>query len=515
MLRRLITGAGWIAVGCCMCAAQDPAAAPQDEPNGVRPASPGDALETGRGLELTIEAAMRIALQNNLGLQIEELITDVAYYDYRASYGAFDWVLNARAFVVDSETEAQDIFSETSRNTQGFAVDLAKPLTTGGTFRAQFDTTNTRTDSGLVDADFRTNTNDVVALTYSQPLWRGAWNRYATSTQRLFETVHRRQSERERQVSQQLLLAVGNAYWDLVSAREQSAVADSALELARQQVDQNQRRLDAGVGTEVEVLQAEAEVATREEGKLFVDVRVRQAADLLKQLLFPGKDPTVWETSLVPRTALPEAVGTSGVPAWTDALSVAVEHRPELSQQRLAIDEARIRHQRTRSEKNPFLDLDLAASSRGFDGDSSDAFDTAWQYDFPTYSAALNFNFPLGNTRGRYAEKAAWTELRAARLAYDQAESQIVEEVREAVRQVAYQAEAVRAARKSLELADRQLKAEQARYQEGLSTTFQVLQFQQDYVASLSRERTTRVNYSKALVALLAVQGILGAQLGQ
>jgi outer membrane protein TolC len=490
----------------------------QNPPPPVPPPTPppGQSFGPGHDFELTLERALSIALQSNLGLQVESLQTDIARYNARGSWGEFDWIFNARAGISEGEFEAEDPVTGGSgfvveTDSDNFGFDFTKPTTTGGTFRALFDSVNTDTNSGSSLSD--SATSDVVALTYRQPLWRGAWREYATSFQREAELEARRQGAQERETTERLLLEVANAYWDLVSAKEQLDVAESGLGLAREQVDQNQRRLDAGVGTEVEVLQAETEVATREEQRLLAEVRTRQTADVLMRQLFPGTDAAVWETTLVPRTPLPDVVTTAGLPAWTDAFAVAVAERSELVQQRFVIEAADVRHSRARSEKHPGLDLDLSAVSRGFDASAGDAFDKAAGYEFPTYGAALVFNVPLGNKTARYAEKAAWAQLRQARLQYNELESTIVGEVRESVRQVGYQAEAVRAAMKSRELAERQLSAEQARYQEGLSTTFQVLQFQQDYVAAMSREKLTRVNYAKASIALLFSQGILSPTL--
>ena len=99
--------------------------------------------------------------------------------------------------------------------------------------------------------------------------------------------------------------------------------------------------------------------------------------------------------------------------------------------------------------------------------------------------------------------------MRSARLTYDQLESQIVEEVRAAVRNTNYSIEAVRAAAASTELARRQLAAEQARYREGLSTNFQVLEFQQQLAESLYSQTLARANLAKALIALRRSQGVL------
>ncbi len=482
---------------------------PPPNPDATPVAQDERLLGPGRALELTLDGALEIALKNNLGLKIEALSAQVALYNYRGSWGTFDWQVTAKAGVTDAQFQPRDVFGGSSENDQTFSVDFARPLeTTGGQFGAHFDTTNTRTNSAFAVQPLATT--DVISLTYAQPLLRGAWHDYATSLQRESELQWRRADEHQRQIRQRLLLDVSIAYWNLVSARAQLEVAQSSVGLAQKQVDQNQRRLDAGLGTEVEVLQAHAEVASREEKQLAADVAARQAADDLKQLVFPGTDAALWETSLIPSTPLPAAVSAEVAPLWSSALVIAVERRSELRQQRLQIDALAIQHDRTRSEALPGLDLDLTASSQGFSGKSADAFDTTARYEFPTYKAALVFNYPIGNTSARNSERAAWTGLRQARLQYDDLESRIAAEVRGAVRQVVYQAEAVRAAEKSRELAQRQLSAEEARYDLQMSTTFQVLQFQQDLALSMSSEQAARANYAKALVAVRSAQGLLG-----
>jgi len=104
----------------------------------------------------------------------------------------------------------------------------------------------------------------------------------------------------------------------------------------------------------------------------------------------------------------------------------------------------------------------------------------------------------------------AGSDLRRARLEYSQIESRIAAEVRLAVRQMLYQAESVKAARKSIERASELLKAEEARRQVEITTNFQVLQFQQDLVAAISSEKAARANFVKAQVVLQHAEGLLG-----
>ena len=65
------------------------------------------------------------------------------------------------------------------------------------------------------------------------------------------------------------------------------------------------------------------------------------------------------------------------------------------------------------------------------------------------------------------------------------------------------------AATTSTEFANRQLVAEEARFRSGLSTTFQVLEFQRDLAEASSALTTARAGYAKALVALQHAEGRL------
>lgn len=487
------------------------------EPGPIQPGQvaqdPDRLLGPDRALEITIDGAYELALKRNLDLQIAATDKQIATYRARSSWGAFDWVLGARAGYSDSEFQPRDVFGGGSETNTSYGVDLSKPLaSTGGLFRFGYDSTRSDTTSAFNIVPEASN--DVVSLSYLQPLLRAGWEDYATSQQRLAELEALRSDQAVRTARQRLLRSVADAYWDLVAAREQFDVAGESLKLAQAQVDQDRRRLEAGLGTEVEVLQAQADVALREEQRLLREFEVRTAADNLRKQLFPGTDPALWDTALIPGTPLPVEARADGLPAWTDAMHVAIGRRPELLEQRTRIDQAELRHQQTQSEKKPQLDLDLSAQGRGFSTSQGDAFDTALTYDFPTYSASLVFGIPIGNTTARYAEKAAWAEIRRARLEYDQIEMTVVAEVRAAVRDVLYTVEAVRATQKSLELAQRQLAAEQARYAVDQSTNFQVLQFQTDLATAMSSERRARVQFARSLVRLQAAQGVLGDDLG-
>ncbi|MBM3989303.1 MAG: hypothetical protein FJ294_15270 [Planctomycetes bacterium] len=463
--------------------------------------------ESAAALELTLLEAARTALENDLGLKLTENSAEVSQYAYEGSWGSFDPTWRANAGYTDSENRNNNpFFNINSINSQTLEIDtgLNLPLLTGGAVDLSFSQSNTDSNFAL----FQRSVSERVALSFNQPLLRGAGTAFATSTQRENEFRLRRQLENVRQARQDLLQRVAQTYWDLVTAIEQARVADETLALGREQLTQNQRRLAAGVGTEVEVLQAETNVAQRIEQKLAREVTVRAAADKLKGLMYPGTEAARWERELKPVTELPETDPAS-VPSWSAAFAVALVERSELRQQLFQIDESEEQLLRASSLRRSQLDFSFQTSSFAIEQNEGDALESAFGWDYPTYAAQLSFSAPIGNRTALSAEKSARAAVRAARLTYDQLESQIVEEVRAAVRNTNYSIEAVRAAAASAELALRQLVAEQARYREGLSTNFQVLQFQQQLGESLYSQTLARANLAKALVALRRSQGVL------
>lgn len=507
-----------------------PASSPAEEPQAQAEGPAPIPLE-----RISLPEALARASERNVELELARSTREAAWHRARGSWGAFDPVFALRGAVIDGESEGPSTLSGATvleTDTQTLASSLDVPFTTGGNFQLAFDTDNTKSNSQFAIDDVLTR--DTLRLAYTQPLLRGAWTRYATVEQRLARLAAAQEDTRLRSAHEDVLARVARAYWDLVAAREQVTVRELALRLGEEQLDQERRRLEVGVGTEVDLLQAQTNVAQSAEQLLLARTSVRAASDALRALLTRreregeradekrawadaslGFDEYAasWEREYEPTTALPEVAEQEERDAqrleWSACLASALEHRAELAERRLEIDAALARIDRAVSDRRPLLDLELSVSATGLDGDSEEAFDKAAGFDFPTAQAALAFSTPLRNRTARYALRAARAELRSAHLAYEQRELQIATEVRAAVRDVLYQVQAVSAARTSRAFAERQLAAEQSRFAQGASTTFQVLDFQQQLSAALSTERAAQAAFAKAEVELLRVQGLL------
>lgn len=465
-------------------------------------------------LPISLDAALTLAETNNLGLHIQDLETEIAQFNALGSWGSYDFILGASGSW--GQSSQVQVFPGPGGELTRFQVNqedinwnlnLSRALETGG--NVSLNLNSRRFTLTGVDSN-QTEVNDVMTLAFVQPLLRGAGYDRATSEMQEAELRYLQQVEFRRGALQQLLLDTSDAYWTLVQTRNQLDVVESSLALGREQLERNKRLLAAGVGTEVEVIQAEAEVARREEVRLSADVAQRIAGDALKALLFPTKDYKSWNTLLLPTTETPSDVSVDDVISWEDALEVALDNRPELRQQAYEVEIAELIRDRAASDRRVGLDLELNYGSLARDTGEGDAFEEIFDLESDFYSATLRLDAPIQNRTRAYAARAAASSERAAKVAMDQLQVQIVSEVRDAVRQLHYQSLAVRAATESLRAATRQLAAEEARYENDLSTNFQVLEFQTQLVEAMNSEQTARTNFAKAQFQLRAAQGILG-----
>ena len=473
-----------------------------------------------KGFELTLEQAVKIALENNIGLRIEVFREEVQLYTHLGSWGAFDPLATISGTYTDSQQPASSSLSGASvleSDTLALQVGFKYPLRSGGSLDLGYNHSNTATNSTFALDD--TLTDSAVSLSYTQPLLRGAWSGYSTVEQQKAELRWRQSQQRHREVRVDLVHNVVQAYWDLVAALEGHAVQQETVELGRRQLEQNMRRLEVGVGTEVEVLQAETNVATQLEVLLQTETNALTADDALKALLFARAESDSWEQwyawwdhAVDPMTPLPDV--DENIPLdWIASLGAALQARPELDQRRIDIQIAEFDIMKAGSEERAGLDLTLSVRSNGVDGQSDEAVKTATSFEFPTATAGLTYSAPLYNRAAENALHSARVGLRSARLVYEQTETGILTEIRAAVRGVRHQAEAVRAAGVSYDLAQRQLEAENSRFEQGLSTNFQVLEYQQQLSQAKANLVSSRVRYAKARTALIKAEGRLDQEL--
>lgn len=509
------------------CALVMPAAAQKLDVPATPSAIPSALPIRGDSLSLDLREAYQLALARNLNLQVGRYQLAAAGTDILASSGTFDPQLGASLSRSSSQTpassELQGADVENQDQTQ-FGLSLSQQLPTGTQLSLTTGATRRATNSDFVFLN--PNWGADATLQVTQPLLQG----FGTLVNRS-RIVVARNSRDQSAYSFELavvdtLRQVEDAYWNMVASRATISVRQQSLELAERLLNETRERVNVGTSAPIDLVQSEAGVASRREEVIAARNAAGNAEDTLKAVL--GFDePSEW---LVPITATEDY---EVEPFQTDlaaAIDTALEDRPELAQQQLAIDLAEHNLKVARHGTLPTLDLAASYGGAGIGGRGEyndpelgpirvdtglgDAYDNVASLDFPHWEVGVNFSVPLGNTQAkanvagsRYQVARQETSLRGLR-------QQIVRDVRVAVRALDDSAAAIEAATASVDFANRNLEAEQTKFENGLSTNYQVLQIQEDLAAARLSLINAYLSYHHSHVAYRVALGTLLADYG-
>jgi outer membrane protein TolC len=321
----------------------------------------------------------------------------------------------------------------------------------------------------------------------------------------------------------QTIANVRNAYWELAYTRAAVDVAQRSLDLAQKLVEDNQARVEVGTLAPIDVVQAEAEAANRRQTVAQTEAALATAQLALKRLLVTGTADPIWSQELravdVPQIVAPPL----DVEA---AVRNALERRTDLATARKNLDSNDVTLRFWRNQTRPAVDLQINYGAQGVGGTQfiredtgigsqvtgtipggyTDALSLLGARDFPTWNVAVTVSYPIGGTNadGQYARTRVLRTQQTTRLRV--LELQVATEVTNAALQVRANLRRVDAARAARALAERQLEAEQSKYEVGLSTNFFVVQSQRDLADAQNVELRALTDLQRAMVAFERAQ---------
>jgi outer membrane protein len=504
-------------------AAQQFAAARAAEADQTRPTV---APTPGMTVELSLEDAIARALDRNLDLAVERLNPQTFDFSIAALEANFrptfssTFGLRSQSTFPRSQTAGADMLvTETLTGNSGITQNLRWG---GGSFAVSFNNNRQAQSDAFATRNPAINTN--FAATFVQPLLRNFridGTRAQLATTRLSQAM----SETGLRASIVRIRAnIQNAYWDLVYSIQAAEVAERSLALATKLVEDNRVRVEVGTLAPLDVVQAEAEQATRRQAVATTAAARRTAELALKRLMVNGTDDPLWVASIEPidrPTYSTTEVDVAG------AVRRALANRTDLETARRQIESNDVSLRNLVDQQLPSLDLTASYGMAGVGGPQfvrsqalggtivntipsgySNALGILLDRDAPTWNVSVNFSYPIGTSpaeanvaRARLQQRQTIAQNRALEL-------QIATEVTNAALQVEAGRERWQAATVALSLQERRLEAEQSRFDVGLSTNYFVVQAQRDLRDTQNSELRALLDYRRALVEFERVQEI-------
>ncbi len=475
-------------------------------------------------LHLTLEDAVRRALDNNPDLAIVRLETEVGTARVDETRTAFTPVFSttlgrsstvtppANFLLGERGVDVDDWFSSTG---------VRQRLPWGsGTWSISWDTSRTTTNNPLTSFDPTLQSG--FQLAFSQPLLK---DRTIDSARHQYAIARRNQDSsdlRFREAIVQTVAAVKQAYWTLKATRANVDVQQRSLDLARELARENTVRVDAGHIPPIDLVQAEAEVAQRRENLIRAQTAADDAEDALRRLIVNANDPGFWNVRIDPVEG-PSVIAV--LPDIDAAVARALAERYDIARAGHELENTQTTIEFLDNQRLPDVRLETSYRGSGLGGTQflrgggfpgsiigtrnrgfGDALGQVFTDDYPAWSLGLTVSYPIGRSfeaanLARVRLERRQTAQRIASLRIEAAET-----VRRAGRQVRSTAERIEAARASASLAQERLDSEQKRFGVGLSTTFLVTQAQRDLLEAQVNLLQTSLDFESALVNFEAVQ---------
>jgi outer membrane protein len=489
------------------------------------PATPAERVVTGPVRQLTVDEAVKLALEQNLGVQAQRLTPQVQDLTVAASRTAWTPTFSAGVFGQTQDAPPSSFLSGgtdviTTQNA-GTELGVAHLLPWGTRYSVGWDSARMTTNNVFTQFDPQLTSNITAAV--EQPLLRNfridsaRFNLLAALNSREIADIDLRQTLAATARS------VKNAYWEYKYALASLDVARQSLELARESLRNTRSRVEIGTVAPINIVQDEAEVAQREEAVIVAEAAIGQSEDRLRALVFDPNTPEFWNMRIEPVDPVPFQVQTVDVDA---AIRRALGERTDIAQTKKTLERTSLTERFYRNQTMPDVNVRLDYNATGLAGSQllrgegafpppvvgtvqrpySDLLSDVFGAAFPMWRFSLNVNYPIGTSDAEANLAQTRLQERQSQIQLRNLELQIATEVRDVARQLVANAKRVEATRAARVLAERQLEAEEKKFAAGMSTSFQVFQFQRDLSTARNRELRATLDYTQSQVDFETVQ---------
>ena len=459
---------------------------------------------------LSLQDAIRTSLENNLQVEIAKEARAATKAAVDVQLGAFDWTVSG-ALQAARQDFASTVASHKEDGTQwtrSLIVGAAKAFPWGGSLALSYAPTySSQSIAGTATAlpyDSGGSKGGGLTATYTQSLLRGFGREVSEANLIVAKNGSRAADYQYEKAIIDLVASTESLYWDVVYAQRHLETIHQALELAQKQLRENKIRVEVGTMAPIEVTSAEAAVAQQEQSIIAADAQLRNAKDALIRALYPGSGkPEDVETTDAPtlrHIAIDEAAGEQ----------MALDRRVELKAAKLDLDSKGVLRRAAENHLKPQLDASVGYSGQSYQYDSLGGVNSDLAgFKYPGYSVGLSLSVPIGNHAAKGNLAAARASERSSELTLKDEELAIRLEVRQAFRNVDAAEKGLEAARKTRLFREKDLEAEQKKFDNGMSTNFLVLSKQSDLDAAKSAEIQAQITYAKAVTAMEKAVGNL------
>lgn len=472
----------------------------------------------------SLQQVLNFALKNNLDIEVEKYNPEIRSSDIVAAKSRFDPLFTANINANDAaQPTGSRLAGEGSLSSENvdYNFTLDHRLKLGTLYNVVFNNSRIRTNQLFTSVNPRYDSS--LFANFTQPLLKNFGVDINMAPIRIAEKDRLAADHRLRQRVLDIALEVEQTYWNLVFVRRELEVIKQSLIYARDLYENNKKQVEVGTMAPLDVVVAEAAVAEQEQAMITAEALIQNTEDRLKTLMTGSKQVIEWKRPIIPSDA-PKA---EPVPySEEEAIQRALVENPDLQALRADVEAGTLNTKLAANSLKYQLDLKASVGYSGLGGErilfSDDIFNPvpigtlpggysdalSSLFDNRTWSVGFFVGIPIGNRAAESAYVRADLETKQSQTVLENAQQQLILNIRTSMRNMESDLKRLEAARVSRNLQERKLDAERKKLNVGLSTNNVVLDFQEDLARAQSAELLSIVDYEKDRAQLERYMGM-------
>lgn len=485
----------------------------------------------GGKLELSLKNFLELVMANNTDIQLQRLSLEMPKNAIQRAFGIWDPRATAQFTSTRSTSPSNNLLdgaAELKTLNQPLTMSVSQLLPMGTNYTVSWGGAKTTTNSSFNSYNPNLSTN--LGINFTQPLIRDRGG-YINRLNVMIARSRLRISDYS--MKNQVLNLVSfaeNAYWDVVSARENLRVTEIARDAAAKFLELSQKQLELGALSRLDIYNPQQQLASREVDVAQAQFHLTQVEDALRKQIGADLDPEIRNLPIVVTDPAETSTGVSF--DREQSIATALANRPDLktATQSLDVDELSITQARNALLPNLSLLGNYQSNGRGgvfvartnvfnqgvassvlttIPGGLGDSLGQLFGFGFSTYQLGLRLTLPIKNRAASADMADAVVRKKQDTLTLRSTEQTIRLDILNAITNVDSSKKSVELAKTARDFAVKALDAENQKYELGTELQQFVINAQRDLAAAELSVVTNQVSLRRNLLNLLIKMGTL------
>jgi outer membrane protein TolC len=471
-------------------------------------------------LTLNVKSFLELVLRNSTEVNIARMDVYTSADQVKAAHAVFDPFVslgfNTQRAVSPQYTQIGGASTLSSLNENSF-VNYQELFPTGQTVTASFNASRYSSDSAF--NIFNPSVSGTALVTITQPLLQNRDGIQFKAPLQIARTQLAITSRQTEATIAGIIAAAAGQYWDAIRARDNIKVLQQTLDLAQKSYDRDKQALDLGALASLDIYQSETQVAQRKTDLVTSQYAYVAALDGLRRQIGADTSPALRALEIVLEDDPAKLPDRTAVLPYEQAYQAALKVRPEMdtARRRLTIDDLNARV--ARNLMLPRLDFTVQGQAAGLGGNQvavvgplgivspavsgglPQTLGQIFALNSPGYGAGLQLTLPFRSTAALAQLADALVNRTRDRYSERQVQQQVAQDVRQAITSIELANATIESAALARDYAQKNVEAEQQKYELGTITAFEMLDSQTRLAAAESSLLNAYVGYQEAYVS--------------